>query len=211
MQIGVALKYRVGTLDRHEARLVAKWFTQTYGVDYFETFSLLAKLNIVRFLFLVSVNKDWPQYQLDVKNAFLNEDLKEEVYMSYPSRFEAQFNNQVCKLQKSLYGLKQSLRAWFYKFTSYRFTTYRFTTFVKSQGYNQGLSDHTLFTKVFKNGKIALLIVYVDDIVLSEDDTVEIIQLKMKMGDVFEIKDLGNLKYFLGIKVARSRKGITLS
>ena len=86
-----------------------------------------------------------------------------------------------------------------------------FTTFVKSQRYNQGHSYHTLFTKVSKIGEIAVLIVYVDDIVLLGDDTVEIIQLKMKMGDVFEIKDLGNLKYFLGIKVARSRKGITLS
>ncbi|KAL0543454.1 hypothetical protein IC582_018550 [Cucumis melo] len=197
-----SLKYKAdGTLDRHKARLVAKGFTQTYGIDYSETFSPVAKLNTVRVLLSVAVNKDWPLYQLNVKNAFLNGDLVEEVYMSPPPGFEAQFGQEVCKLQKSLYGLKQSPRAWFD----------RFTTFVKSQGYSQGHSDHTLFTKASKTGKIAILIVYVDDIVLTGDDQTEISQLKQRMGDEFEIKDLGNLKYFLGMEVARSKEGISVS
>ena len=197
-----SLKYKAdGTLDRHKARLVAKGFTQTYGIDYSETFSPVAKLNTIRVLLSVAVNKDWPLYQLDVKNAFLNGDLVEEVYMSPPPGFEAQFGQHVCKLQKSIYGLKQSPRAWFD----------RFTTFVKSQGYRQGHSDHTLFTKVSKTGKIAVLIVYVDDIVLTGDDQAEISQLKQRMGDEFEIKDLGNLKYFLGMEVARSKEGISVS
>ncbi|KAL4022534.1 hypothetical protein IC575_016271 [Cucumis melo] len=121
--------------------------------------------------------------------------------MSPPSGFEAQFGQQVCKLQKSLYGLKQSPRAWFD----------RFTTFVNSQGYSQGHSDHTLFTKASKTEKIAILIVYVDDIILTGDDQTEISQLKQRMGDEFEIKDLGNLKYFLGMEVARSKEGISVS
>ncbi|KAA0063808.1 putative mitochondrial protein [Cucumis melo var. makuwa] len=87
----------------------------------------------------------------------------------------------------------------------------RFTTFVKSQGYSQGHSDHTLFTKVSKTRKIAILIVYVDDIVLTGDDQTEISQLKQRMGDEFEIKDLGNMKYFLGMEVARSKEGISVS
>ncbi|KAA0054884.1 Beta-galactosidase [Cucumis melo var. makuwa] len=128
-------------------------------------------------------------------------DLVEEVYISPSPGFEAQFGQQVCKLQKSLYGLKQSPRAWFD----------RFTTFVKSQGYSQGHSDHTLFTKASKTGKIAILIVYVDDIVLTGDDQTEISQLKQRMGDEFEIKDLENLKYFLGMEVARSKEGISVS
>ncbi|KAL0546639.1 hypothetical protein IC582_016551 [Cucumis melo] len=195
------LKYKAGrTLDRHKVRLVAKGFTQTYGVDYSETFSPVAKLNTVKVLLSVAVNRDWPLYQLDVKNAFLNGDLVEEVYMS-PPPFEAQFGQQVCKLQKSLYGLKHSPRAWFD----------RFTIFVKSQGYSQGHSDHTLFIKVSETGKIAVLIVYVDDIVLSGDDQVEISQLKQRMGNEFEIKDLRNLKYFLGMEVARSKEGIFVS
>ncbi|KAL4011241.1 hypothetical protein IC575_028293 [Cucumis melo] len=125
----------------------------------------------------------------------------EEVYMSPPPGLEAPFGQHVCKLQKSLYGLKQSPRAWFD----------RFTTFVKSQGYNQGHSDHALFTKASKTGKIAILIVYVDDSVLTRDDQTEISQLKQRMGDEFEIKDLGNLKYFLGTEVARSKEGISVS
>ncbi|TYK01779.1 Cysteine-rich RLK (RECEPTOR-like protein kinase) 8 [Cucumis melo var. makuwa] len=143
----------------------------------------------------------WSLYQLDVKNAFLNGDLAEEIYRSPPPGFEAQFGQEVCKLQKSLYGLKQSPRAWFD----------RFTTFVKSQGYSQGHSDHTLFTKVSETGKIAVLIVYVDDIVLSGDDQAEISQLKQRMGNEFEIKNLGNLKYFLGMELARSKEGISVS
>ena len=120
------LKYKAdGTLDRHKATLVAKGFTQNYGIDCSETFYPVAKLNTIRVLLSVAVNKDWPIYQLHVKNVFLNGDLVEEVYMSPLSRFEAQFGQQVCKLQKFLYGLKQSPRAWFD----------RFTMFVKSQGY----------------------------------------------------------------------------
>ncbi|KAA0057625.1 Cysteine-rich RLK (RECEPTOR-like protein kinase) 8 [Cucumis melo var. makuwa] len=176
-----SLKYKAdGRLDRHKARLVAKGFTQTYGIDYSETFSPVAKLNTVRVLLSVAVNKDCPLYQLDVKNAFLNGDLVEEVYMS-PRQ-----------------DLKPNLVS-------------RFTTFVKSQGYSQGHSDHALFTKASKTGKIAILIVYVDDIVLTGDDQTEISQLKQRMGDEFEIKDLGNLKYFLGMEVDRSKEGISVS
>ncbi|KAL0560174.1 hypothetical protein IC582_000571 [Cucumis melo] len=140
-----SLKYKAdGTLDRHKAKLVAKGFSQTYGIDYPETFSPIAKLNTVRVLLTVAGNKDWSMYQLDVKNAFLNRDLMKEVYMSPPLGFEAQFGQQVYKLQKSLYGLKQSSRAWFD----------RLTTFVKSQGYSQGHSDHILFTKASKTGRL---------------------------------------------------------
>ena len=120
------------------------------------------------------------------------------MYVSHPPRLQVQFDKQVCKLQKLLYGLKQSPRAWFNRL---------FTTFVKSQGYNQGHFDHALFTKkVSKTEKIALLIIYVDDIILYGDDTIEIIQLTRKMRDEFDIKDLGNLKYFLEMEVARPEK-----
>ncbi|KAA0025882.1 reverse transcriptase [Cucumis melo var. makuwa] len=117
---------------------------------------------------------------LDVKNAFLNGDLVEEVYM------------------RPLQDLKPILFS-------------RFTTFVKSQGCSQGHSNHTLFTKVSKTEKIVVLIVYVDDIILTGDDQTEICQLKQRIGDESEIKDLENLKYFLGIEVAKSKEGISVS
>lgn len=189
------------TVERYKARLVAKGFTQTYGIDYSETFAPVAKLNTIRVLLSLAVNLDWSLNQLDVKNAFLNGDLEEEVYMDSPPGFEDKFGSNVCKLQKSLYGLKQSPRAWFEKFTQS----------VKRQGYMQGQSDHTLFMKFSNVGKISILIVYVDDIILTGDDIVEMERLKKNLTKEFEIKDLGALKYFLGMEVARSKKGIVVS
>lgn len=121
--------------------------------------------------------------------------------MDSPPGFEDKFGLNVCKLQKSLYGLKQSPRAWFEKFT----------WSVKKQGYMQAQSDHTLFMRFSNDGKIAILIVYVDDIILTGDDIVEMDRLKKNLAKEFEIKDLGALKYFLGMEVARSRKGIVVS
>ena len=121
------IKYNVdGSVERYKARLVAKGFTQTYGIDYLETFAPVAKLNTIRVLLSLAANLDWPLQQLDVKNAFLNGDLEEEVYMDSPPGFESQLNQKICKLQKSLYGLKQSPRAWFE----------RFAQFIKKLGYS---------------------------------------------------------------------------
>ncbi|KAK0577899.1 hypothetical protein LWI29_001989 [Acer saccharum] len=191
-----------GSVSRYKARLVVKGFTQTYGIDYQETFAPVAKLNTVRVLLSLAANLDWPLHQLDVKNAFLNGDLEEEVYMEIPPGFETGSNvNKVCKLRKSLYGLKQSPRAWFD----------RFTKAIKKHGYSQGQADHTLFTKFSPTGQVAILIVYVDDIIVTGDYTEEMGYLKEVLAKEFEIKDLGSLKYFLGMEVARSKKGIVVS
>ncbi|RVX15740.1 Retrovirus-related Pol polyprotein from transposon RE1 [Vitis vinifera] len=174
------IKYKAdGSVERFKARLVAR------GI-----------------LLSLAVNQDWCLQQLDIKNAFLNGDLEEEVYMEIPPGFEESMaKNQVCKLQKSLYGLKQSPRAWFD----------RFTKAVLKLGYKQGQADHTLFVKKSHAGKLAILIVYVDDIILSGNDMGELQNLKKYLSEEFEVKDLGNLKYFLGMEVARSRKGIVVS
>ncbi|WJZ93061.1 hypothetical protein VitviT2T_012024 [Vitis vinifera] len=197
------VKYKAdGNVDRYKARLVAKGFTQSYGIDYQETFAPVAKLNTVRVLLSLAANLDWSLHQLDVKNVFLNGDLEEEVYMDIPAGLETTSNfNKVCRLRKSLYGLKQSPRAWFE----------RFTKVVKGYGFVQCQSDHTLFVKHFPEGKLAIIIVYVDDIILTGDHEEKIDLLKKLLTKEFEIKDLGNLKYFLGMEIARSKKGIAVS
>ncbi|RVW60823.1 Retrovirus-related Pol polyprotein from transposon TNT 1-94 [Vitis vinifera] len=150
----------------------------------------------------VGSNLDWSLHQLDVKNAFLNGDLEEEVYMDIPAGLETTSNfNKVCRLRKSLYGLKQSPRAWFEWFTKV----------VKGYGFVQCQSDHTLFVKHFPEGKLAIIIVYVDDIILTGDHEEKIDLLKKLLTKEFEIKDLGNLKYFLRMEIARSKKGIAVS
>ncbi|GMI70512.1 hypothetical protein HRI_000720500 [Hibiscus trionum] len=189
-----------GSIDRYKARLVARGFTQTYGLDYEETFAPVAKLNTIRVLLSIAVNLEWPLIQLDVKNAFLNGELNEEVYMDFPPGFEGS-KGQVCKLKKSLYGLKQSPRAWFN----------RFAKAMTSRLYIQGQADHTLFYKHTDNGKCCILIVYVDDIILTGDDSIEIERLKEFLSLEFQLKDLGNLRYFLGMEVARSKAGISIS
>ena len=95
-----------------------KGYTQTYEVDYQETFSPVAKLSTVRVLLSLATNLDWPLHQFDVKNVFLHGDLKEEVYMELRPRYTTSTETKVvCKLQQALYGLKQSPRAWFGRFS----------------------------------------------------------------------------------------------
>ena len=180
---------------------MAKGFTQTYGIDYSETFSPVAKLNTVRVLLSLAANLDWPLHQLDVKNAFLHGNLDEEVYMDIPPGYTGSAGTKiVCKLERALYGLKQSPRAWFGRFSSA----------MKKYGYRQSNSDHTLFLK-HRQSKVTALIVYVDDMIITGDDADEISRLQEQLSTEFEMKNLGGLKYFLGIEVARSRKGIFLS
>ena len=121
--------------------------------------------------------------------------------MEIPLGFENSSNvNKVSKLQKSLYGLKQSPRAWFD----------RFTKVVKKHGYLQGQANHTLFIKHSLDGRVAILVVYVVDIIVTGSYFEEMKLLKEILAREFEIKDLGNLKYFLGIEVARSKEGIVV-
>ena len=149
---------------------MAKRFIQTYGVDYSETFSPVAKLDTIRVLFSIASNLDWPLHQFDVKNTFLHGELQEEVYMEAPPGFTSGFSeNKECRLRKALYGLKQFPRAWFGRFTS---TMKRFD-------YRPSNSDHTLFLRR-RGRRITCLIIYVDDLIITGDDGEEIANLKKK-------------------------------
>ena len=197
------LKYNAdGTLDRHKARLVARGYTQTYGIDYQETFAPVAKLNTIRIMISLAVNLDWPLLQYDIKNAFLNGELKEEIYMDIPPGYEnPTATGKVCKLKKALYGLKQSPRAWFG----------RFSQTMKALGYKQCNGEHTLFSKHSSPILVTLLVVYVDDIIITGSDQQEIKELEQCLAQTFQVKQLGPLKYFLGIEFARSSEGILMT
>ncbi|RVW87783.1 Retrovirus-related Pol polyprotein from transposon TNT 1-94 [Vitis vinifera] len=161
-----------------------------------------SKTQLHQSLLSVAVNLDWNLHQLDVKNAFLNGELEEEVYMKIPPSMETPENSgKVCKLRKSLYGLKQSPRAWFD----------RLTRVVKKHGFIQCQADHTLFMKHSKEGEMTLFIVYVDDIIITGDDEEGIGNLKKLLAREFEIKDLGQLRYFLGMEVGRTKEGIVVT
>jgi len=153
-----------GSIERYKARLVAKGFTQTYGVDYMETFAPVAKMNTVRMILSLAANYDWNLQQFDVKNSFLHGKIEEEIYMELPPRYGGKTTtNTVCKLKKALYGLKQSPRAWFR----------RFTKVMIGLGFKQSQGDHTLFIKHSKSRGETVLLVYVDDIIVTGDDEEE--------------------------------------
>ncbi|KAL6327135.1 hypothetical protein AAG906_014953 [Vitis piasezkii] len=184
-------------LPKGQKTVGCKW---VFSIKYKETFSPVAKLNTVRVLLSLAANLDWPLHQFDVKNAFLHGDLEEDIYMDIPSGYVANTEgNIVCKLQRTLYGLKQSPRAWFG----------RFSTAMKKYGFQQSNSDHTLFLK-HRQGKLTALIVYVDDMIITGDDSEEIARLQEQLASEFEMKNLGGLKYFLGIEVARSKREVGL-
>ena len=193
------VKYRTnGSIERYRARLVAKGFTQQEGLDFIETFFHVAKMTTVKTLLVVSVVRGWHLTQLDVNNAFLHGDLHKDVYMQLPQGFHCK-GGLVCKLNKSLYGLKQASRQSYSKHSST----------ILQYGFKQSKSDYSLFTKKSHKSFLALL-VYVDDIFIASNDVKAVEDLKLFLDQKFKLKDLGSLKYFLGLEVARLDKGITL-
>ncbi|XP_076893891.1 uncharacterized protein LOC143546021 [Bidens hawaiensis] len=195
------VKYKPnGDIERYKARLVAKGFTQMEGIDFHDTFAPVAKLVTVCTLLAVAVKRNWVIHQLDVNNAFLHGDLNEEVYMKVPQGFDKGKEKKVCRLRKSLYGLKQASRNWYQKFTSA----------LLEMGFRQCKADHSLFIFNTKETFIAALI-YVDDVIVVGNDVTKIKETKIFLNKRFSIKDLGPLKYFLGIEVTRTQDGLALS
>ena len=176
-----------GQIDRLKARLVAKGYTQQHGSDYYDTFSSVAKIASIRLLLSMAAMRSWPLIQLDIKNVFLRGDIAEEVYMEQPLGFVAQGEfGLVCKLHRSLYGLKQSPRAWFSRFSSV----------VQEFGMIRIAADHSVFYHHSSTGKCIYLIVYVDDIVIAVSDHDDIQKLKQHFFSHFRQKTWGNSSIF---------------
>ena len=190
-----------GTLDKHKARLVAKGYSQVEGVDYEETFAPTARYTSIRCALALAAHNKWPIFQMDVKSAFLNGDLKEEVYVEQPPGFEIlEQQNMVYRLHKALYGLKQAPKAWHDKID----------TFFHSLGFQNCNADSNLY--VFsQDNLLCLIILYVDDLLITGSLAPKIEEVRADLKTTFEMTDLGLLHYFIGMEVYQSHGGIFLS
>jgi histone deacetylase 1/2 len=190
-----------GSVDKYKARLVAQGFTQRYGIDYLDTFSPVVKPATVRLVLALAVSRNWSVRQLDISNAFLHGTLEETAYMRQPPGFEDSVHpHYVCKLHKSIYGLKQSPRAWYS----------RLSDMLQQLGFHAAKTDTSLF--VFHQAGITIyMLVYVDDIVVVSSCPTAAASLVRRLGQTFPVKDLGPLHYFLGVEVVRDSGGMSLS
>ncbi|GKA44214.1 putative RNA-directed DNA polymerase [Tanacetum coccineum] len=203
--IGLKWVYKVkkdnmGNMVKYKARLVAKGYVQKQGVDYDEVFAPVARLDTIRVILALAAQHGWSVHHLDVKSAFLNGDLEEEVYVTQPEGYVNKNQSQkVFKLFKALYGLRQAPRAW----------NVRLDKSMKGLGFLKSSQDPAVYTRNSK-GKTLIVGVYVDDLIITGSHTQDIVEFKEQMKNEFEMSDLGLLAYYLGIEVSQKKWGIAL-
>jgi hypothetical protein len=189
-----------GSIEKYKARFVARGFSQREGIDYEETFAPVARYTSFRTIIALAAKMKWKLHQMDVKTTFLNGVIEEEVYIEQPQGFEVEDRKtHVCKLKKALYGLKQALRAWYGRIDS----------FLTSLGFTKSKVDSNLYFKVM-NDEPVILLLYVDDFFLTGEEKL-ITYCKKKLAAEFEMKDLGLMHYFLGLKIWQSPEKIFLN
>ena len=189
-----------GHVEKFKGRLVAQGYSQKYGIDYEETFSPVARFSSIRTLLAFAVEVGMQLHQMDVVTAFLNGDLKEEIYMQQPPGYTQPGKEElVCRLKKSLYGLKQSPRCWNEKLCKH----------LKSLGFKESTADPCIFIR--QNIGLQIIAVYVDDLILLAKTLEEMQKLKEDLTHHFKMKDLGKLHYCLGISVNLDNNTQTIS
>jgi transposase InsO family protein len=190
-----------GVIIRNKARLVAKGYNQQEGIDFDETYAPVARLEAIRMLLAFSCIMDFKLFQMDVKSAFLNGYIQEEVYVEQPPGFtNFEFPNHVYKLKKALYGLKQAPRAWYD----------RLSKFLLENNFERGKVDTTLFIKKSKHD-ILLVQIYVDDIIFGATNESLCKDFSNIMQSEFEMSMMGELHYFLGLQIHQSKEGIFIN
>ena len=189
-----------GNIVKHKARLVAKGYAQKFGVDYEEVFAPVARLETVRLMLALAANWKWEVHHMDVKSAFLNGVLQEEVYVTQPPGFQdPKSPGKVLKLSKALYGLKQAPRAWNAKLDQ---------ELVKL-GFCRSEEEHAVY-KRGSGDSLLLLGVYVDDLIICGPDSNKIAEFKQQISRTFSMSDLGLLSYYLGMEVKQKPGEILL-
>ncbi|GMF42168.1 unnamed protein product [Phytophthora fragariaefolia] len=189
-----------GEIDRFKARLVIKGFLQEYGIDYNEIFSLVIRMEVLRLLLTIAALLDLEIHQMDVKTAFLNGYLEEEIYMVQPEGFTIPGKGHlVCKLLKSLYGLKQAPRVWYQSLS----------VFLESLGFQKLIKNSCVFKRTVNNAT-CYIAVYVDDLLIIAPTPALVRELKSALKKRFSMTDLGEVKYLLGWSIQRDRKNRTI-
>ena len=190
-----------GSIKKHKARLVAKGYVQQHGVDFDEVFAPVARIETIRLLINLAALNRWIIHHLDVKTAFLHGELKETVYVSQPEGFEVKGSeNKVYKLHKALYGLRQAPRAWNNKLNA----------ILIELKFRKCTKEPSVYRKRV-SGKLLIVAVYVDDLFVTGSDVELIYEFKKEMAEKFDMSDLGELTYYLGIEVTQHQEGVALS
>lgn len=187
-----------GNIERFKARLVVQGFRQREGIDYDQVFAPVSKYTTLRALLATAASADLDLHHLDIKTAFLNGELEEEVWTVQPTGYEQGSSNLACHLHKALYGLKQAPRAWHH----------RLKHELETMGFTESPADPALFIK--PGADPIYLLTYVDDILLASRNTRLIIASKQQLMSTFDARDLGEATYFLGMDIIRDRTNRTI-
>ena len=189
------------TNHKYKARLVVKGYNQREGLDYFDTYSPVTRITSIRMLIAIAAVYKLEIHQMDVKTAFLNGDLEEEIYLEQPEGFIVPGQEQkVCRLIKSLYGLKQAPKQWHAKFDKV----------MLSNGFKLNECDKCVYVKQTQNC-FAILCLYVDDMLITGSDGETIKKIKCLLASQFEMKDMGVADVILGVKIHKTPGGLALS